>query len=81
LILTEQEIRSLTRREQPAAQGRVLGRLGIPFRRHPTDGVLLVARASAVSALGGEMTLDAPPQYEIRREAFEDRRKKPETAH
>ena len=81
MILTEQEIRSLTPRERPAAQARVLGPLGIPFRKHPVDGVLLVPRASAVTALGGEVALDEAPQYEIRREAFEGRRRKPETAH
>ena len=81
MILTEQEIRSLTRREYPAAQTRVLDRLGIAFRRHPIDGVLLVPRASAVTALGGEAALDAQPQYEIRREAFEGRRKKPAATH
>jgi hypothetical protein len=75
LILTDDEIRSLTRREQPAAQARVLDRLGIAFRRHPIDGVLLVPRDSTVKALGGEIVLDAPRQYEIRREAFERRRK------
>jgi hypothetical protein len=80
LILTEHEIRSLTRRERPAAQARVLDRLGVPFRRHPVDGVLLVPKASAVAALGGEVPLDLLPQYEIRREAF-TRGKKTATEH
>jgi hypothetical protein len=37
----------------------VLRRLGIPFRIHPTDGVLLVARDAVIKALGSD-SLAAP---------------------
>jgi len=50
--LTEAELREFTRRERPSAQARVLERLGVPYRPHPTDGVLLVARESVRAALG-----------------------------
>lgn len=52
MILTEDELREITRRERPAAQARVLRKLGIPFKAHPTDPVLLVDRDTARAALG-----------------------------
>jgi len=54
LLLTAEEIVAITRRERPSAQARVLRRLAIPFRTHPCDGMLLVSRAVAQKALGGD---------------------------
>lgn len=52
LLLTASELADLTRRERPSAQARVLRALGVSFRAHPTDGILLVARSAAEAALG-----------------------------
>ena len=54
MILSPSDLAELTRRERPAAQARVLRRLGIPFKIHPSDGVLLVARDAAAAALWRE---------------------------
>lgn len=51
LTVTQDELAEVTRRDRPSAQARVLRRLGIPFRIHPTDGVLLVAREAVLKAL------------------------------
>lgn len=62
MILSEHELREITRRERPAAQARVLRKLGIPFKPHPTDPVLLVDRDTARAALGSnEATPTAAP--------------------
>ena len=55
MVLSASELLQLTRRERPTAQARVLRALGIPFREHPTDGVLLVSRAAAAQALGASV--------------------------
>jgi hypothetical protein len=52
LLLQPEELVAITLRERPSAQARVLRLMGIPFRLHPTDGVLLVSRAAVTSALG-----------------------------
>jgi hypothetical protein len=52
LILTPQEVASVTRRDRPKAQARVLRALGIPFRVHPRDSVLIVSVAAVQAALG-----------------------------
>lgn len=54
LTVTQDELAEVTRRDRPFAQARVLRRLGIPFRVHPADGVLLVARDAVLKALGGD---------------------------
>jgi hypothetical protein len=54
LTVTQDELAEVTRRDRPSAQARVLRRLGIPFRIHPTDGVLLVARDAVLNALGSD---------------------------
>jgi hypothetical protein len=59
LTVTQDELAEVTRRDRPSAQARVLRRLGIPFRTHPTDGVLLVARDTVIKALGSD-SLAAP---------------------
>ena len=51
LILSPSDLAELTRRERPVAQARVLRRLGIPFKIHPVDGVLLVAKEAVSAAL------------------------------
>lgn len=56
LLLSDAEIRALTHRDRPKAQARVLTRLGVPFKAHPTDGFLIVSRAACESALGGPRT-------------------------
>ena len=51
MILSPSDLADLTRRERPAAQARILRRLGIPFKIHPVDGVLLVAKEAVSAAL------------------------------
>ena len=68
MILTAQELVALTRRSSSAAQARVLRRLGIPYRAHPTDGVLLVARDAALAVLGAKPPCAGqgePDKYEV----------------
>jgi hypothetical protein len=58
----------LTGRERPTAQARVLRALGIPFRQHPTDRVLIVSRAAAAEALGAsapEAAAETAPVYDV----------------
>ncbi len=43
IIVSAQDLQTLTDRERPSAQARVLTRLGIPHRRRP-DGSLIVLR-------------------------------------
>ena len=52
LILTPEEVARITRRDRPKAQARVLRALGIPFRVHPRDSVLIVSVAAVQAALG-----------------------------
>jgi len=73
LLLSASDLALLTRRERPAAQARVLRRLGIPFKIHPSDGVLLVARDAATAALGGEPAPDLVPQFEVNVQAIRER--------
>lgn len=65
MILTQDELASLTRRGRPTAQARVLRLLGVPFRPHPTDGVLLVSRAAAEKALGLAIELAIAETFEV----------------
>ncbi|MFN7817811.1 MAG: DUF4224 domain-containing protein [Burkholderiales bacterium] len=44
VFLTESELRSLTKRQRPKAQARVLAHLGIPYKPRP-DGSLVVLAA------------------------------------
>jgi hypothetical protein len=53
LVLTPNELVAITRRERPSAQARVLRRMGVPFRVHPTDRVLQVPRGGIDAYLGG----------------------------
>ena len=73
LVLSPSDLVELTRRERPAAQARVLQRLGIPFKIHPSDGVLLVARDAATAALGGMATPEVVPQFEVNVQAIRER--------
>jgi hypothetical protein len=73
LILSPSDLAELTRRERPAAQARVLQRLGIPFKIHPSDGVLLVAKDAATAALVGLATPDVVPQLEVNVQAIRER--------
>lgn len=69
LLLTDDELYQLTRRQSAAAQARVLTRLGVPFKTHPTDGVLLVSRAAAEAAMGAPITAaprSANDEWEVR---------------
>jgi hypothetical protein len=43
ITVTPQDLKTLTDRERPSAQARVLSRLGVPHRRRP-DGSLIVLR-------------------------------------
>ena len=52
MLLNQDELIALTRRDRPKAQARVLRLLGVPFRAHPIDGVLLVSRVAVEQALG-----------------------------
>jgi hypothetical protein len=73
LTVTQDELAEITRRNRAFAQARVLRRLGIPFRIHPTDGVLLVARDAVLKALGSESSSaanDADPQYVVNVDAI-----------
>lgn len=53
LILSDEQLVALTHRQRPSAQARILQRLGIPFRYHPTDGGLLVSTAAAEAVIAG----------------------------
>lgn len=55
IILTSDQLIDLTRRKTPGAQARILRRLGIPYRAHPQDGVLLVPASAALSVLGADL--------------------------
>ena len=81
MILTQTELLAITRRDRPSAQARVLKRLGIPFRVHPSDGILLVARDVAKTALGGDVTPVAndPQAFEVNVNAM--RSKRGQTTH
>lgn len=73
LTVTQDELAEVTRRGRPSAQARVLRRLGIPFRIHPTDGVLLVARDAVLKALGNDSlgaTADNSGQYVVNVDAI-----------
>ena len=59
LVLTAAELRELTRRDRPAAQARILRRLGIPYKEHPVDRCLLVARSAALAVIEGVPTKEA----------------------
>ncbi len=59
LVLTAAELRELTRRDRPAAQARILGRLGIPYKEHPVDRCLLVSRSAVLAVIGGGPTKEA----------------------
>ena len=78
LLLSPDELRDLTRRDRPSAQARVLRALGVAFKPHPTDGILLVSRAAAESALGGnvEPTPAAPAEWDVDLEAIRNHGKK-----
>jgi hypothetical protein len=65
MILTQDELAALTRRDRPTAQARVLRLLGVPFRPHPTDGILLVSRAAAEKALGLEIENAVAHGFEV----------------
>ena len=65
MFLTQADLIALTRRNRPGAQARMLRQLGIPFRAHPTDGVLLVLRAAAERALGAEPTAESAQGFEV----------------
>jgi len=60
LTLEPEELAALTRRDRPAAQARVLRALGIPFRIHPTDSVVLVSRVIVEAALGSWSADETP---------------------
>ena len=52
LTLTPEELRDITGKRRSDAQERVLGCLGVYYRRRP-DGTLAVLRSAAEAALGG----------------------------
>lgn len=54
MILSDTELRAVTKRDRPSAQARVLRLLGIPFKFHPTDGGLVVSTAAAEAVLSGK---------------------------
>lgn len=72
LTLSPDELRELTRRDRPAAQARVLAALGVPFKAHPTDGVLVVSRMAAEKALGTtvEVQENQPIEWDLNMEGF-----------
>lgn len=79
LLLSPDELRDLTRRDRPSAQARVLRALGVAFKPHPTDGILLVSRAAAEFALGGNVA-PAPAaltDWDVDLEAIRNHGKKP----
>ena len=52
-VLTEQELRQITQRQQRRAQGRVLREMGITYARRP-DGSLVVAVDHFMRVMGCE---------------------------
>jgi uncharacterized protein DUF4224 len=81
LTLTPAEVAELTRRERPAAQARVLRALGIPFKPHPTDPVLIVSRAAAEAVLGVKLEEpgDEPSEWEVNIDRIRQHGKAPVT--
>jgi hypothetical protein len=65
VILTQDELVALTRRNRPTAQARVLRLLRVAFRTHPTDGVLLVSRAAIEQALGVAVKLAIAEEFDV----------------
>lgn len=73
VLLSSEELRELTRRDRPAAQARVLRALGVPFRAHPADGVLLVDREAARAAIGvTQAAANAEPVYTVNVQAIRE---------
>lgn len=73
MFLTQSEIVDLTHRERHSAQARVLAALGVPFRVHPVDGYLIVARSAVQSALGGMTAAnDEPARYSVNLNALRE---------
>ncbi len=73
LLLTSDELVAITRRERPSAQARVLRRMGVPFRVHPTDRVLQVPRHGIETYLGSKQLNtdeDAYGEYVVNIEAL-----------
>ena len=71
MLLTTDELRSLTNRTQPAAHARVLARLGVPFHRHPFDGTLVVVRTAVERVLGASVTNNEQPEvFDVNLEAI-----------
>jgi hypothetical protein len=64
MFLTPDEIVTLTRRDRPSGQKRVLDALGIPYRVHPVDRTLIVSRAVVEAALGGD-AIEGQPAAEV----------------
>ena len=60
LTLTDAELVAITKRDRPTAQARILRLLGVPFARHPVDGILLVDRNAASAVLTGKPAQRAP---------------------
>jgi hypothetical protein len=67
VILSDADLVTLTHRARPSAQARVLRLMGIPFKVHPVDGGLQVARSAADAYLGAATAAnDDGDHYEIR---------------
>jgi len=61
MLLTADEISTLTGKKRRSAQRVVLIALGVPFKSRP-DGSLVVLRMAAEAALGHAKTEYRPPQ-------------------
>lgn len=70
LILTADDLIAITRRTRPSGQRRVLDALDIPYRVHPFDGTLIVARAAVETMLGVQPGPEPEPVYEVNVEAI-----------
>lgn len=67
MILSDADLVLLTHRARPSAQARVLRKMGIPFKVHPIDGGLQVARSAAEAYLGtDDAAANDSEHYEIR---------------
>jgi hypothetical protein len=53
LVITPEELTSLTDRNRPTTQARILTAMGIPLKVHPVDGTTKESRAAVEHALGG----------------------------
>ena len=61
LLASQQDLQAITGLKQSCAQSRALVAMGIPHRRRPCDGAVLLSAKALEDALGGKMHSQAAP--------------------